>query len=66
MTSGSRAVTDADIAAEQVIAEPVRLPVFTFVGQHGQAGNRKTVAVMEAVVVGEEALGEVGILPALE
>ena len=57
---------DADLAAEQLIAKPVRLPVFTFVGQHGQTGNRTAVAVVEPVVVGEQALGEVGIVLALD
>ena len=57
---------DADLAAEQLIAKPVRLPVFTFVGQHGQAGNRTAVAVVEAVVVGKQALGKVGIVLTLD
>jgi hypothetical protein len=39
---------------------------FAVVGQHGEAGDRAAVAVVEAVVVGEQAFGEIGIALALD
>ena len=57
---------DADLAAESLVAEVSRLPVLAPVCENGQAGNRTTIAIVEAVVVGEQAFGEIGVVLALD
>ena len=57
---------DADLAAVQLVAVVGGFPAFAVIGQHGQAGDRATIAVVEPVVVGEQALGEGGIVLALD
>ena len=46
-------------AAQHLETESVRPPARLAIGEHRQAGDRQGIAVIEAVVVGEEALGEV-------
>jgi len=61
-----RRETDADFAAEEFIAEGVGLPVLAVVSEYGQCGDGTAVFVVEAVVVGEEAFGEVAFVAALD
>jgi hypothetical protein len=53
-------------AAEHFKAVVVGLPAVVVVRQYGQAGDRAGVAIKETIVVGEHALGKIGVALALD
>jgi len=51
--------------AEDFKTIAVGFPAFAFVGQYGQAGDGGGEAIIEPVVVGEHAMGEIAVSLAL-
>lgn len=60
-----RGKLDVVPATEEFISIGLRLPVWTVVSKNGEAGDGAPVFVVETVVVGKEAFGEVTLLATL-
>jgi hypothetical protein len=55
----------ADFTVEEFITVGLGLPVFSVISQYREAGDGAAIFVIESVVVGEQAFGEVAVVSAL-